>query len=256
MEYQLKKEGKFQYIEEGEGHVLLLLHGLFGALSNWNSVLDHFSKKYKVVIPLMPLYTMNILKTNVDGLSDFIHDFIKYKNYQSVTLIGNSLGGHVALVYVLDHPEKVHSMILTGSSGLYEDSLGGTYPKRQDYEFIKKKTELTFYDPATATKELVDEVYEIVNSRIKALRILHLAKSAIRHNLSKEVDQIKIPVCLIWGNNDIITPPDVAREFKELLPVSELHFIDKCGHAAMMERPDEFNQIVEEYLTRLSVKSI
>src|SRR6185503_735177 len=117
MNYELKKEEKFQYIEVGEGPVLLLLHGLFGALSNWNTVLDYFSPDYKVVIPLMPIYQMPLSSTNVDGLSDFVHEFIHYKQYPPVCLLGNSLGGHVALVYALDHPAKVHSMVLTGSSG-------------------------------------------------------------------------------------------------------------------------------------------
>ncbi|MCP6756160.1 hypothetical protein NL533_31530, partial [Klebsiella pneumoniae] len=80
-------------------------------------------------------------------------------------------------MYTLQHPKKVKSIILTGSSGLFENSLGDSYPKKSDYDFVKQKTEYTFYDPAVATKELVDEVYEIVNNREKALRILYLAKS-------------------------------------------------------------------------------
>jgi pimeloyl-ACP methyl ester carboxylesterase len=253
MNYQLKKEGKFQYIEEGEGPVLLLLHGLFGALSNWATVLDYFSSDYRVVIPLMPIYQMPLTSTNIDGLSDFIHEFMQFKKYPPVTLLGNSLGGHVGLVYVLDHPENVHSIVLTGSSGLYENAMGGSFPKRQNYEFIKKKTEETFYDPNTASKELVDEVYELVNSRNKGLRIVMMAKSAIRHNLSKEIKNIKVPVCLIWGRDDTITPPEVAEEFHELLPNSELHWIDKCAHAPMMERPEEFNRILDGFLKKMYV---
>jgi len=255
MNYELKKEEKFQYIEEGEGPVLLLLHGLFGALSNWNTVLDHFSPNYKVVIPLMPIYQMPLSSTNVDGLSDFVHEFIQYKQYPPVCLLGNSLGGHVALVYALDHPEHVQSMVLTGSSGLYENAMGGSFPKRQNYEFIKKKTEETFYDPNTASKELVDEVYELVNSRNKGLRIVMMAKSAIRHNLGHEIKNIKVPVCLIWGRQDTITPPEVAEEFNTLLPNSELHWIDKCAHAPMMEQPVEFNNILEGFLKKIYVPS-
>lgn len=252
MEYQLKKEGKFEYIEEGEGPILLLLHGLFGALSNWNTVLDHFSKNYTVVIPLMPIYQMSLPKTSVAGLADFIHDFMKFKKYPPVTLLGNSLGGHVGLVYTLEHPENVTALVLTGSSGLYENAMGGSFPPRQNYEFIKAKTEETFYDPNVATKELVDEVYEIVNSRNKGLRIVMMAKSAIRHNLSKEIKKITVPVCLIWGKNDTITPPEVAEEFHELLPNSELHWIDKCAHAPMMEHPQEFNEILDGFLLKVN----
>lgn len=250
MQYSVKQEKKFKYIEEGEGPVLVLLHGLFGALSNWADVIERFAPRYKVVIPLMPIYELPILFTNVKNLAKYVHKFIEHKGYESVTLIGNSLGGHVGLVYTVKHPQKVNAMILTGSSGLYENSLGGTFPKREDYSFIQQKVQYTFYDPANATKELVDEVYEIVNNRVKLIKILSLAKSAIRHNMSKELSGIKIPVCLIWGKNDTITPPDVAEEFHKLLPNSELHWIDKCCHAPMMERSEEFNAVMDAWLNK------
>jgi pimeloyl-ACP methyl ester carboxylesterase len=253
MDIAIKQEGKFKYIEEGEGEVLLLLHGLFGALSNWRDVTEHFSKKYKVVIPLMPIFEMNILSLSVEGLANFIHEFIEYKKFKSVNLLGNSLGGHVALVYLKKHPENVKTLLLTGSSGLYENAMGGNYPKKGDREFIRKKVEITFYDPKTTTEELVDEVFETVNDRMKVLRILTMAKSAIRHNMRKDIPNIKIPVCLVWGKDDVITPATVGQEFHELLPNSELHFLDKCGHVPMMEHPVEFNKIAEAfYLKNLS----
>jgi 2-hydroxy-6-oxonona-2,4-dienedioate hydrolase len=152
----------------------------------------------------------------------------------------------------LKHPEKIKSLILTGSSGLFENGMGDTYPRRGDYEYIKKKTEVTFYDPKTATKELVDEVFEITRNRLKVIKIIALAKSAIRHNLGEELNQITQPTLLIWGNNDTITPPFVAREFQRLIPDSELHFIDKCGHAPMMEQPHEFNVILDKFLKKLN----
>ena len=143
-------------------------------------------------------------------------------------------------------------MTLTGSSGLFENGMGDTYPRRGDYDYIKKKTEVTFYDPKTATKELVDEVFEITRNRLKVIKIIALAKSAIRNNLGEELNNIKQPTLLIWGQNDTITPPFVAREFNKLIPDSELHFIDKCGHAPMMEQPEEFNAILDKFLKKLS----
>jgi pimeloyl-ACP methyl ester carboxylesterase len=171
-------------------------------------------------------------------------------NLKDVHLLGNSLGGHVALVHLLKHPGKVKSLILTGSSGLFENGMGDTYPKRGDYAYIQKKTEQTFYDPATASKELVDEVYDIVNQRSKVIKIIALAKSAIRNNLGDELKSIKLPTLLIWGNNDTITPPFVGKEFQRLIEGSELHFIDKCGHAPMMERPEEFNELLRTFLAK------
>lgn len=250
MDLEIIKEDKFEYVEKGDGPVLLLLHGLFGALSNFQDVINHFSDRYKVVIPLMPIYTLPVINTNVKNLAKFVEEFIDYKGFEKVNLMGNSLGGHVGLVYSSKFPERVSTLTLTGSSGLYENSLGSSFPKRSDKNFIKKRVEVTFYDPANATDELVDECFDIVNDKTKVIRILSLAKSAIRHNMNKELPSLKMPSCLIWGKNDEITPPEVAEEFHEHLPNSSLYWIDKCGHAPMMERPSEFNSILDEWLSK------
>ena len=254
MNYLLKEEEGFKYIEEGEGEVLLLLHGLMGALSNWEGVIDEFKSEYRVIIPVLPIYDLPLLTTGVKSLAKYVHKFVNYKKLDDFILLGNSLGGHVALIYCLAHLEKVKALVLTGSSGLYENAFGGSFPRRESYDFVKEKVEFTFYDPATATKELVDDVFQTINDRNRVIRILAMAKSAIRHNMAKEVHKINIPVDLIWGKNDKITPPDVADEFKQLLPNAELHWIDKCGHAAMMEQPAEFNRLLRLFLEHLRVK--
>ena len=251
MEYEIKKDGKFDYLEVGEGETLMLLHGLFGALSNFSDLIERFRHTHKVVVPLLPLFDLDILHTSVTGLAKHVTQFIEEKNYQNIHLLGNSLGGHVALLYVLKTPERVKSLILTGSSGLFENAMGDSYPKRGDYEYIKNKTAQTFYDPAMATPALVDEVFEITRNRIKVIKIISLAKSAIRNNLGEELNQIQQPTLLIWGKNDIVTPPFVAEEFKKLIPNSQLQFIDKCGHAPMMEVPEAYNEILEKFLKAL-----
>jgi len=245
-------EGKFKYITEGEGEPLVLLHGLFGALSNFKDLFDRFKGSHKVIIPLLPLFDLG-LDTGLGALTKYVTKFIDHMGFEKVHLLGNSLGGHVALLYTLAHPEKVKSLILTGSSGLFENGMGETYPKRGDYEYIRKKAELTFYDPAMATKELVDEVYEICNNRLKVIKIIALAKSAIRNNLGDDIQNIKVPTCLIWGKNDTITPPMVAEEFNKLMPNSELYWIDECGHAPMMEQPEQFNIILETFLKKQAI---
>lgn len=248
MPISVKQENGFSFVDEGKGQVLLLLHGLFGALSNWEGVVNRFSKNFRVVIPMLPIYEMPIKEAGLEGLRKFVEDFVAFKGLNNLIIMGNSLGGHVALLYTLRNSDKVKKLILTGSSGLFEDSMGGSYPKRGNYEYIRERVAYTFYDPNVATKELVDEVFETTKSIPKCMRIVAIAKSAQRHNMAEEIPNITIPTLLVWGLNDTITPPIVAHEFNRLIPNSELKFIDKCCHAPMMEHPEKFNQLVETFL--------
>ena len=254
MENRFKKDGKYTYFEAGEGMPIVVLHGLMGGLSNFDGVANYFpALGYKVVIPELPIYTQNILKTNVKAFSKYVKDFITYKGFDKVILLGNSLGGHIALYHTKMYPEKMAGLVITGSSGLYESAMGDSYPKRGDYEYIRKKAEDVFYDPKIATKEIIDDVYNTVNDRIKLIKTLTIAKSAIRHNMAKDLPKMTTPTCIIWGKNDKVTPPEVAVEFDALLPNSDLYWIDECGHAAMMEKPDEFNNVLHEWLKKTNL---
>ena len=250
MTHTLKKEGEYSYIEVGEGTPIIILHGLMGGLSNFDAVTKFFgSNGYKIVIPELPIYTMSLLKTNVKSFAKYLYEFINFKGYDEVILLGNSLGGHIGLYHTKLYREKVKALVITGSSGLYESAMGSGYTKRSDYEVIKKKAQEVFYDPEVATKEIVDDVYATVNDRNKLVKTLAIAKSAIRHNMAKDLPKMHTPTCIIWGKNDTVTPPNVAEEFHELLPDSDLFWIDKCGHAAMMEHPEEFNRILLKWLS-------
>lgn len=251
---QIITEANYRYVELGEGTPVVILHGLMGGLSNFEGVMDYFpSKGYKVLVPELPVYDMPLINTNVKSLSEFVDGFLNFKKLDKVILLGNSLGGHVALLYAKYHPEKVKGLIITGSSGLYENSMGDGYPKRGDYQYIKAKSEEVFYDPKVATKEIVDEVFESVNDRNKLVRTLAIAKSAIRHNMAKDLPQMKTTTAIIWGAQDGVTPPNVADEFNSLLPNSDLYWIDKCGHAPMMEHPDRFNEIMHSWLEQHNI---
>tara|TARA_B100002019_G_scaffold293071_1_gene318586 strand:- start:3926 stop:4690 length:765 start_codon:yes stop_codon:yes gene_type:complete len=248
MVFQINKEKDFKYIEEGDGLPIIILHGLMGGLSNFNGVITFFKDKgFKVLMPVLPIYDLPILKTSVRELSNFLDRFIKFKKIKKFVLIGNSLGGHIALYYTKIF-NRANALVLTGSSGLYEKGMGSGYTKRGDYNVMKKKVEEVFYDPRVANKELVDEVFETVNDRNKLIKILAMAKSAIRHNMAKDLPKMKLPCLIIWGKNDNVTPPEVGIEFNNLLPNSDLVWIDKCGHAPMMEHPEKFNEILLDWL--------
>lgn len=246
---EIKEKEGFRYIDEGEGDILLLLHGLFGALSNWGGVIDGFSSTKRVIIPLLPIYDMPLRESGLEGLTAYVERFVELMKLDNMSVMGNSLGGHIGLMYTLNNENKVKNLILTGSSGLFENSMGGSYPKRGDYNYIKERIGYTFYDPNTLGDEYVNEVFETLKSIPKSLRIVAIAKSAQRNNMAHDIINIKVPTLLIWGLNDTITPPAVAHEFNKLIPNTTLRFIDKCCHAPMMERPEEYNVILEDFLT-------
>jgi pimeloyl-ACP methyl ester carboxylesterase len=249
MHNDVVQEGGYEYIESKGGDVdVLLLHGLFGSLSNFEHLLNEFGNKYNFIVPLLPILTAPKEEVGLDGLLGFINGFVEYKGFDKLHVLGNSLGGHLAQLFAIDNPEKVSSLILTGSSGLFENPMGSSWPRRESYDYVREKVESTFYDPKMAQKEMVDEVFKIVNDRSKVIRIVITAKSAIRHNLADKLGSIKVPTLLVWGKQDEITPPFVAEKFEELLPNATLVFLDKCGHAAMMEQPKAFNEAFASFI--------
>lgn len=251
MIFKTKKEKKFSFIEAGEGKPVILLHGLMGGLSNFDNTVRYFSDKgYKVFVPVLPIYDLPVLNTNLTTIAKFVAKFIEEKVKEPATIVGNSMGGHVGLIVTLARPELVEHLVLTGSSGLYERTFGDSFPRKSDKEYIKKKTEEVFFDPKVATPELVDEVFSVVNDRMKGIKTVMLARSAIKHNMLHDLPKIKIPVCLIWGRQDNVTPPEVAIDMHKELPNSDLFWIEECGHAAMMEKPNEFNELLYSWLQK------
>ena len=236
------------YIEKGKGNPIILLHGLFGALSNWKTVVNEFSKNHRVIIPKIPLTEIDVKEANLESLTNFVKKFINKMKLKNFILIGNSLGGHIGLIYTILHPKKVKKLILTGSSGLYENSFGGSFPKRGDYNYINDRVNHTFYNPNILSKKYIDDVFETLNDNAKCLNIITIARSAQRNNLAKKLYKITCPTLLVWGLNDTITPPSVAHQFHKLIPKSRLKFIDKCCHAPMMESPAKFNQLIKPFI--------
>lgn len=249
MPLHVKELKGYSYVDEGSGPIMMLLHGLFGALSNWEAVVNRFSSKYRVVIPMLPIYTMPIKEAGLEGLRTYVEQFVEAMQLDNMVILGNSLGGHVALLYTIHNETKVSKLILTGSSGLFENAMGGSYPRRGSYDYIKERVEYTFYNPTVANKELVDEVFETTRSIPMCMRIVAIAKSAQRNNLANELFKIKVPTLLVWGLNDTITPPAVGHDFNRLISQSKLRFIDKCCHAPMMEHPNKFNDLVDKFLS-------
>lgn len=257
-ENELTQRGDFSYLDLGpkDETPLILLHGLFGTASNFDELIRYFRSKRRILMPILPIFEMSIRKVSLSGLLEHVEEFVHELGLDDFHLLGNSLGGHLAIIYALEHQEKLKSLVLTGSSGLYESAFGTSFPKREDYEFIRKKVQLTFYNPEVATKEMVDEVFGIVNDRMRGIRVIKTAKSAIRHNVEKRLHELHVPTLLVWGREDTITPAFVGSKFHELIADSQLEILDHCGHAPMLELPEIFNDILDNFLTKVESKTI
>ena len=226
---------------------MILLHGLFGQLSNWDHVVEQFGMSYNIHVLSLPIYSTP-KHDPLFFLVEYLEEYIKENELKNVILIGNSLGGHIAILYAARNGGNVKNLILTGSSGLYENTNMNTFPKRSTVAYIKERIEYTFHDPAIATDELVSQVLSITTDTQKCLGVLRVARSAQRHYVADLLPHITAPTLLIWGKDDRITPLHVAREFANTIPETKLVVLEECGHAPMMEKPEEFNFVLEHYL--------
>ncbi len=253
--YNVRTVDGFRYVDEGGEKArgpILLLHGMLGQISNWERTIAALADDgYRVVVPILPIYTAPLRQSNLPGLVDYVVRFLESMEIDEAVTCGNSLGGHIALMLAIRHPSSVRALVLAGASGLFEVDMGQSVMRRRDREYLRERTAVTFFDPKHVTDELMDNVYEIVNDRSRALRLIRLARSVKAENLRELLKTIDVPTQLIWGREDEITPPNVAETFNELIANSELHWVDRCGHTPMMEHPEEFNRLVLGFLSRV-----
>jgi len=255
----LKKEIQgFTYVDEGpkEAPILILLHGMLGGIGNWTGTISTLSDSYRLIAPNLPMYSMPIQKANISGLVSYVEEFIEAIGLDRFSIIGNSIGGHVAIYYAHRNLEKVESLVLTGASGIYEMEWGQSVIKRHDSEFIREKAGITFFDPDIVTDDLVDFLKDVGSSRDSVIRLLKIARSSKVEKVDKMLGDIDIPCLLIWGKDDIVTPPFVAEEFLDGLPKAQLMMFEQCGHAPMIEKPESFNQCCREFLDQLLIGQV
>jgi len=240
----------FPRIERGQGEPVVLLPGMFGQPSNWQHQLDHLSDGYRVITLDLPLFDPGFSECTVHGLGDYVRRFLDWAGIARAVLVGNSLGGHVALDIATRYPSRVRAMVLAGSSGLFERGFERGVPTRPDRAWIETRIREVFCHESSIPAGQGDEIERIVQSRANKLRILHWAKSAKRTHMGALLSRIAAPTLLIWGKQDSITPLEVAVEFLRGIRHSELVLFNECGHAPMMEHPARFTEVLRHFLHR------
>jgi pimeloyl-ACP methyl ester carboxylesterase len=234
-----------------EGPEMLLLHGLFGALSNWESVFPLFEKFSRPTAIKFPLLSLHRSEVKIKSLALLTEYFIRKEHSKPVVLCGNSLGGHVALRLCLASPELVDCLVLAGTSGLYEHTVD-SLPVRPKHDFVRDHMYRVFWDTKFITDEAVNEIASTLAQREHVLNLIHAARSAKRDNLQNLLSKIAVPTLLLWGEDDQVTTLDVAHQFNQLIPNSTLVTIKNCGHAPMIEHPEWFADEVDKFLRKHS----
>jgi 2-hydroxy-6-oxonona-2,4-dienedioate hydrolase len=237
-------------VECGTGVPVVFLHGLVGLNEHWEHVVRSISDRARCVTLEMPLLSLRKSDCSIQAVSAMTMQFIDKHFDEPVVLVGNSFGGHVALRVSHERPELVHSLVLAGSSGLIERTVVKGAPVRPTREWLIEKIGELFYDKSFMDPGDVDRAYALLNERGGARAMVKLSKSARRDSMADDLGEIEQPTLLIWGKEDVVTPPSAGQGFTELMPNAELFWIDNCGHAPMIEAPGPFAEAMHAFFDK------
>jgi len=243
---------EYRWRERGHGESILLLHGLMGQMDHWEPSVQRLGEISRAIALELPIFHPALPEASIAELRRYVRCFLEAQEIPRAVVGGNSLGGHVALELTLTHPERVSGLILAGSSGLFERGYTRGVPHRPSSEYVREKMQEIFYDPTLVTPAWVEEVRRVVTALPSAMRVVRFARDAKRHKLEERLPHIHVPTLIVWGEEDQITPPEVAQRFHALIPDSRLVFLAHCGHVPMLERPDTFNSVVRAWLEETS----
>ncbi|ADI14602.1 alpha/beta hydrolase fold protein [Truepera radiovictrix DSM 17093] len=264
-----------RYLALGEGSPVLLLHGLSRSLEDWSATLAPLGAHHRV-------YALDLAQFNAASrdayaaLGDFAH-FAKafldaVGEHRPLAVIGNSLGGAVALRFAADYPERVAKLVLAGSAGFGRGLLWllrllalpgvGELCLALDRLAAEIALRCIFYDPRFATRARVRETLELVRrpgakrALLRALRAFGSplgVRAAWRRELAQRLAAHPVPMLVVWGERDRILPVRHLQRVRRLYPHARTHLFRNTGHAPQLERAAAFNRLVLEFLAEAAL---
>ncbi len=236
----------------GAGRTVVFLHGLVGLNDHWEDVVSRVRHHVRCVMLQLPLLDLRGSDCSISGVTELTIRFLREHIGHKAVLVGNSFGGHVALRVALEEPELVSGLVLAGSSGLIEKSMVSEVQIKPSREWLARKIGELFYRPELHMRESdLDRAHKALTDRGGARAMVKLSRSARRNHLGNRIAQIEAPTLLIWGRNDVVTPPEAAQEFLQRLPNARIVWFPQCGHVPMVEKPDEFARAMLEFTADL-----
>lgn len=238
--------------EMGKGLPVVFLHGLVGLNEHWEGVVERVSSSVRCTLFELPLLQLRGGDCSVTGVARYTTEFLRQRLNEPAVLVGNSFGGHIALRIALESPELVRGLVLAGSSGLIEKTMVREITVRPSREWLVRKIGELFYDQSFMRDADVDRAHRELSDRGGARAMVKLSRSARSDHLGERIGAIQHPSLLIWGRQDIVTPPEAADEFQARLRNSKLVWFDRCGHAPMIECPELFADALREFCDGLA----
>lgn len=246
---------------QGEGSPVVFLHGLVGLNDHWEEVVRGIRHKARCCLLELPLLSLSGDDCSIDGATELTIRFLERHHREGSTgdsrlpvLVGNSFGGHVALRIAVERPDLVRGLVLAGSSGLIEKSMVSDIQIRPSREWLTRKIGELFFDQSKMNAADVDRAHQELSNRSGARAMVKLSRSARRNHLGDKIGRISAPTLLIWGRQDIVTPPEAAHGFHSQIRGSRLVWFEQCGHAPMIEAPERFAESMVEFLEELDRK--
>lgn len=241
----------------GEGRPVLFLSGLIGTNRHWANVIRLVKDRVRCLALEVPLLELKGDDCGVPGVTAMVGRFVRETLDQPPIYVGSSFGGHVSLKLALEQPELVAGLVLAGSSGLAEKPLlGSDRTPRNDREWLTDRVAELFYDRAKMDPRDVDRAWDELGNRRKARAMIKLSRSARTDHLGSVLHRIKAPTLVLWGREDIVTPPEAAREFAAKIPDARMHWIEQCGHAPMVEEPEAFAEALMAFTMEVDARPL
>lgn len=265
-----------RFIEAGEGHPTVFVHGGGVGASGeiaWSSLLEETSASLRGIAPdmLWSGYTdVPPLPYSIPAQVDHLAAIIDTLGFDEVAVVGQSMGGGIAAHYACDYPERVSHLVLIGSNTVSKamgldigaDSPGREAKRRNDgsREGVRGLMETLVHRKELITEDVLDTLEEIATrpgvaeSRRSMLDYTQQLdtdpNTAQRFELKGHLDRLDLPMCLIWGKDDVFAPISLGHSLRELLPLSEYHEIHDAGHHCFSDQPEEVGEVITRFVSR------
>jgi pimeloyl-ACP methyl ester carboxylesterase len=231
----------------GKGQTLLFLHGASG-MPAILPCLQKLAERFDVVVPEHPGYGQSDEPEwleNIHDMAYFYLDFLEKLDLKDVLLVGNSMGGWIALEIAVRSTARIRSMVVVSPAGV---KAPGVLPADTFLMSPEEQVRALVFDQKLAEARLAEPMTpEALDTALKNRHTTaRLAWEPRFHDphLPKWLHRIKVPVTIVWGEQDKILPVALAYEFKKLIKNSKLEIIPQCGHLPHAEKPDQFVEIV------------